>query len=547
MRRILLALTALTALTACGPKEPVVEAAPPTMRRLTEDQYRQVIADVFGEDLVIGGRFDPINRNNGLLAVGASSTAINGSAFERYDGLARSVASQVVDKANRDVLIPCKPADAAAADDACATKFFKNTGRLLYRRALTEAEVAQQVKLANVGATKLKDFYAGISSSLSAMLVRPEFLFITDSLEADPAQPGSFRLTPYAKAARISFLLWNTTPDDALLTAAEKGELNTASGLKKQVDRLIASPRLEIGTRAFFNDMLAFDAFENLQKDPVIYPAFGLSAAELAREQILRTIIDQTITKQGDYRDLFTTRKTVMAAPLGLVYRVPVPQPDGWVPFEFPQGDEHVGIQSLAGFVALFSHPGRSSATLRGKAVREILMCQKVPDPPSGVDFTLISDSHNPTYKTARQRLDAHSTDPTCAGCHRIMDPIGLTLEHFDGAGQYRDDENGAAIDTSGELDGVPYKDAAGLGAALAKNAAVPACVVKRLYGYGTGRVNGASEKPILTYLEERFAKEGYKLPELLRDIALTDAFYRVAPVADAPKSAAAPSEGGKS
>ncbi len=544
MRRILLALTALTALSACGPKEPVVEAAPPAMRRLTEEQYRQVIADVFGDDIVIGGRFDPINRSNGLLAVGASSTAINGSAFERYDGLARSVASQVTDRANRDVLVPCKPADAAAADDACATTFFKNTGRLLYRRALTDAELKTQVALANAGATKLKDFYVGLSSSLSAMLVRPEFLFVTDTLEADPSKAGAFRLTPYAKAARVSFLLWNTTPDDALLTAAEKGDLNSSSGLKKQVDRMIASPRLAVGMRAFFNDMLAFDAFENLQKDPVIYPAFGLSAVELAREQILTTIIDQTVTTQGDYRNLFTTRKTVMSAPLGLVYRVPVSQPDGWVPYEFPEGDEHVGIQSFAGFVALFSHPGRSSATLRGKAVREILMCQKVPDPPSGVDFTLISDSHNPVYKTARERLKAHSTDPTCAGCHRIMDPIGLTLEHFDGAGQFRDDENGAAIDTSGELDGVAYTDAAGLGAALAKNAAVPACLVKRLYGYGTGRISTSAEKPILTYLEERFAKEGYRVPELLRDIALSDAFYQVAPAADAPKTASL--EGGK-
>jgi hypothetical protein len=130
------------------------------------------------------------------------------------------------------------------------------------------------------------------------------------------------------------------------------------------------------------------------------------------------------------------------------------------------------------------------------------------------------------------------------------MDPIGLTLEHFDGAGQFRDDENGAAIDTSGELDGVPYKDAAGLGAALSKNAAVPACLVKRLYGYGTGRVNGTGEKPILTYLEERFAKEGYRIPELLREIAQSDAFYQVAPPKDA-KSASLPtqgsSEGGKS
>jgi hypothetical protein len=163
------------------------------------------------------------------------------------------------------------------------------------------------------------------------------------------------------------------------------------------------------------------------------------------------------------------------------------------------------------------------------------------------VDFTLVSDNHNPTYKTARQRLAAHSTDPTCAGCHRIMDPIGLTLEHFDGAGQWRDDENGAVIDTSGELDGTAYKDAAGLGTALAASPAVSACVVTRAYGYATGRQATPAEKPMLAYLEQKFAKDGYRVPDLLRAIVLSDGFYKVAPPADAPRTAAVSHEGGKS
>jgi hypothetical protein len=546
MRRFVVAVLAFAVLAGCGPTEPKTAGGPPAMRRLTEEQYRRIIADVFGEDIVIGGRFDPVNRSGGLLAIGASATAINGSAFERYDALARAIAAQVVAPDNRDVLIPCKPADPGAADDACAGTFFKETGRLLFRRPLTDAELALQVSIARDAAAKLNSFYAGMGAALAAMLVRPEFLFITDTREPDPTRPGQERLTATAKAARLSFLLWNTTPDDALLTAAEKGELHDRSGLARQVDRMIASPRFAGGVRAFFVDMLGFDAFENLQKDPVIYPAFGLAAANQAREQILRTIVDQTVIHPDDYRALFTTRKTVMSGPLGLVYRVPVSQPDGWVPYEFPAGDAHVGIQSLAGFVALFSHPGRSSATLRGKAIREILMCQKVPDPPANVDFTLVSDNHNPIYKTARQRLAAHSTDPTCAGCHRIMDPVGLSLENFDGAGQWRPDENGAAIDASGELDGVAYADAAGLGKALAASPAVSSCVVGRAYGYGTGRPLAPAEKPVLAYLEQRFAKSGYRIPALFREIALSEAFYAVTPP-DGAKTAADAVKDGRS
>ena len=522
------AIGAILALGGCGSAEPKSAGGPAVMRRLTEDQYRQVIADIFGSDIVIGGRFDPINRHNGLLAVGAGATAINGSAFDRYDALARAIAGQVFDSARREVLLPCRPANAAQPDDACARIFFTRTGRLLYRRPLTEKEIAAQVKLANLATQTVGDFYTGMSASLSAMLVAPDFLFITDTTQPDPMHPGSLRLTAFAKAARLSFLLWNTTPDDALLTAAERGSLDTKQGIERQANRMLASARLETGVRAFFSDMIGFDAFETLQKDSVIYPAFGLSTANDAEEQTLRTITDLLVTHKGDYRDLFVTRRTFMTGYLGLVYRVPVAAPDSWVPYEFPAGDQHVGIQSQISFVALHSHPGRSSATLRGKAVREILLCQKVPDPPSGVDFTLVSDSANPIYKTARQRLGAHATNPTCAGCHKLMDPIGLTMETFDGAGQWRTRENGQPIDTRGELDGVKYADAAGLGRALHDSAAATSCLVSRLHDYAIGRAATKGEKPWLGYLEKSFAEEGYRLPELLRQIAVSDSFYAV-------------------
>ncbi len=526
-RRVVLFLTALLTLSACGPQEPESLGGPPLMRRLTEDQYRRIVADVFGPDIVIGGRFAPLTRTDGLLALGASASIINSSSYELYDNLARAIAAQVVDSAHRDWLVPCKPGVEDGPDTACAAQFFKQTGRLLYRRHLTDDELKLQVELAALGAKELKSFYNGLAASLSAMLVAPEFLFINDTTEKDEKASGGVRLTAYAKASRLSFFLWNTSPDHSLLTAAEKGELNDSAGIAKQVARLMASPRIEDGTRAFFNDMLAFETFDTLQKDAVIYPAFGLATVKDAREQILRTIVDHLLVQKADYRGLFTTRKTFMSAPLGMVYRAPADDPDGWAAYEFPDGDQHVGIQSFVGFVSLHSHPGRSSATLRGKAVRETLMCQKVPDPPANVDFTLVSDSANPIYKTARERLAAHSTEPSCAGCHKLMDPIGLTLENFDGAGQWRKTENGIAINTGGALDGVAYDDAVGLGKALAANPSVPSCLVNRLVNYATGRT---ADRKWLAYLEQKFSDDKYRLPDLLQRIARSDVFYAVTP-----------------
>src|SRR5262249_6593 len=153
-----------------------------------------------------------------------------------------------------------------------------------------------------------------------------------------------------------------------------------------------------------------------------------------------------------------------------------------WVPYEFPPGDPHVGILTHASFLSLHSHPGRTSPTLRGRAIREILMCQKVPDPPGNVDFTLVNQTDNQVHKTARARLAAHATEAMCAGCHKITDPVGLGLENFDSGSDYRSAENGAAIDASGTLDGMRFTNAGELGKALHDSKQVPACLVRNFF-----------------------------------------------------------------
>ncbi len=526
------AVVVAVTLGACGPTEPKVTGGSPDLRRLTEEQYANIVADVFGEQIVIAGHFDPILRTDGLYALGARSARITPSGFEQYYELAASVASQVTNAENRDELIPCKPAQATAADDACAKEFFSKVGRVLYRRPLTERELATPVKAANDFAVETHDFYEGIAEGLAGMMTTPEFVFIADTTEK--AADGQLKLTNYAKASRLSFLLWNTTPDDQLLTAAEKGELDKSSGLKREVDRMIASPRVDRGLRAFLKDFLDFPKFDTLEKDPVIYPVYGLRTTEDAKEQILRTAVDHLLVNNGDYREMFTTRKTFMTPSLARIYHVPVKHPDGgWSAFEFPEGDTRAGLLTQIGFVAANAHPGRSSPTLRGRAIRELLLCQKVPDPPGDVDFSLFNDPNSPS-KTARQRLIAHATAPACAGCHKVTDPIGLALEQFDGAGEFRTTENDVLIDTTGNLDGVEYKDAASLGKAMAGSEAVPSCFVNRLAAYAVGRTPSREDSPVITYLEKSFASDGYKVPDLLRTIALSDFLFAVSPAKDA-------------
>ena len=528
--RHLLAVIAALTLVGCGPGEPQSSGGPPQVRRLTEAQYRNVIADLFGNDIKVVGHFDPLNRTDGLLEIGASRAAITSSAFEQYDSIARSIAAQVIDDDHRDILVPCSPAAETAPDPACARQFFEKIGPLLYRRPVEDRTIKAVVEIANESAKTVGNFYTGLGSGLAGMLETPEFLFVADTTEADPDHAGQRRLDSYARASRLSFLLWDTMPDAALLAAAKTGELNSRRGLKQQVDRMLESPRLTGGVRAFFSDMLGFDTFDTLAKDPIIYPAFVQSVADDAQEQTLRTITNLLVAKRSDYRDIFTTRETVMSGPLGLLYDVPVTEPDNWVAYTFRDDDPRAGILTQLSFVALHSHPGRSSPTLRGKAVREIFLCQKVPDPPGNVNFSLVQDTKNPNYKTARQRLTAHRSAPTCAGCHKIMDPMGLALENFDGAGQYRTAENDTQIDASGEVDGVKFQGATEMGKVLHDNPAATSCLVSRLYGYATGRPPTAGEKDWMKYLQAGFAEHGYRIPDLMRLIATSDAFYAVAP-----------------
>ncbi len=530
MNKRFAALAALGALTlaGCGPSEPKTAGTPVSAQRLSAAQYRQMVSDIFAPDIKLGGRFEPGMRKNGLLAVGASSVAMSPSGFEQYDNMARTVAGQVVDAKHRDALIPCKPADAKKPDQACATASIGKYARLLFRRPPADKEIAGPVALAGQAADAKGDFYAGLSYGLAELLDSPSFIFRKDVAETDPSDKTKLRLTGYSKASRLSFFLWNAAPDEELLRAAETGELDSKSGLDKQIDRMLASPRLENGVRAFFIDFLDFDQFDALAKDAAIYPVFSQKVAHDAQEQTLRTAVDLLVNRKGDYRDLFTTRKTFLTRNLGVVYKVAVTSEKDWDAYEFPADDPHAGILTQLSFTELHAHPGRSSSTLRGKAVREILLCQVVPSPPANVNFTVVQDTNNPNFKTARDRLTAHRTEATCAGCHKIMDPIGLGLENFDGAGQFRSDENGAPIDASGEIDGIKFTDAASLGQAIHDNPATTACLANSLYRYAASRDFDPSEREWQTWLGKKFADDGYRLPDLMKTIATSDAFFAV-------------------
>ena len=507
-------------------EEPAVEPGPLAMRRLTAAQYKQSIKDVLGESIKVAGRIEPDNRMSGLFGVGASSVSVTPSGFEGYETIARSVAEQAFDADRRERTVPCDPQSGAAPDDACAREVIRTLGRRLFRRPLENDEIESRVTIARGAAAVLDDFFVGLEFALTSLLVAPDFLFRIERAETDPDDPSRQRYTSLTMGPRLSYLLWNTTPDEELLTAAENGDLVDDVALRAQIERMLSSPRLEAGIRAFFSDWFTFDVIDDglLRKDAELFPAYNQELADDAKEQTLLTVIDHLVTRDLDYRDLFTTRDTFLSRALGVVYQVPVGIQDGFEPFSFPRESPRAGILSHVSLMALYSHPGQSSATLRGKFVREVLLCQDVPPPPGDIDFSITGQSDVP-LNTARERLEVHQTNDACSGSHALMDPVGFGLENFDSIGIFREQENGVTIDPSGELDGIPFEDPPSLGQALHDHPNLAPCFVNSFYRHAMGRDTLAAETEFTQYLWDSFKASRYRLVDLLLTIVSSEPF----------------------
>jgi hypothetical protein len=517
---LILAICGGAAALAAATAEPYVVS----MRRLTEQEYRNSIADIFGKEIEVRGSFEPTKRSNGLEAISTGLLSVTPVGFESFNKMADDIAAQVTAEKYRGKL-PCAPQDPKVPDDACAGKILGNYGLLLFRRPLTSAELDNRVGLSRHMTERTNDFYAGLRYGLSMLLQLPDFIFRSET--AVPSADGKRgTLDSYSRATRLSFLMWNTTPDAELLRAAAQGELNTSEGLAKQVDRLMASPRLDAGVRAFFDDMLELDTFDTVSKDSLLYPKWGSGMATSAREETLRTVVDLALHEDGDIRDLMTTRKTYIDRRLAVLYRVPFAFSGEWVKYEFPADSGRSGILTQISMLSMFSHPGRSSPTKRGVALLDIFLCSPTPEPPNDVDFSVVNDAKS--AKSLRERLLAHATNRTCAACHVRSDPIGLSLEGFDTIGGYRPTENGETIDVSAVIQGHSFSGAQGLGQYIHDSPQYPACVARKIFSYSRGvRSNSVSD---FQDAYQSFQNSGFRLRALLKSMSLSDSFYAAAP-----------------
>lgn len=537
-----LSLACLVAVAACSSDAP--EPLPPLdspdvspaehkLPRLTEVQYRNAVSDIFGSEIVVPARLEPDTPIEGMVAIGSSRTSISALGVERFESAAYQIAEQVMEPgATRDRLVPCSPV--GVTDDACARSVITTLGRRIWRRPLVTEEIDALTSLVNTAATRLGDFYDGLEFAIAALLQSPNFLFRSELGEPDPFNPDRLRYNNYEMASRLSFFVWNTTPDDELLDAAERGELIGDDGLRAQADRLLQSDRARAGVRAFFTDMFRLDELDHLSKDPTVFVHMSEEVGPAAREETLRLIENLIFDLKGDYRELFTTKRTFIDRRLAAIYETRAPAREGFAETVWAQEEPRAGILTHISILALNSHPVASSATLRGKFIRRTLLCGVILPPPTDLNTAIPEPS--PEARTMRERLIAHQEDEFCATCHKAMDPIGYGLEQYDALGRYRILDNGAVIDPSGDIDGEVFSGPIALGQAIAEHPNVPRCLVKHMYRYASSREDEPGERDLIDYMTEKFARADYRVLDLMVDVAMSEGFRVAVKAKNPPK-----------
>jgi hypothetical protein len=251
-------------------------------------------------------------------------------------------------------------------------------------------------------------------------------------------------------------------------------------------------------------------------------PDLGASA----REETLLGIEAMVFDEDGDFRDLLTTERAFVDRRLAALYGVAAATPEGFGEVYLPAELGRRGLLGQASFLMLQSHATSSSATKRGMFVRKTLLCQDIPAPPADVDTSI--PEADATSPTLRERLQTHLTDPYCASCHRLTDPIGLGFENFDGIGKWRLTENGATIDASGDLDGVAFANAWEMAEVVHDSPQLGPCFTRHVYRYSVGRLEAGDEQALLGWLNEGFAGTGYSFRELLVDTVLSPGYRNV-------------------
>lgn len=558
--------------------------APNVIRRLTRMEYENTIRELIGVDVAaLVSSFPPEEEVNGFDNQ-SKSLQVSALHVEQYLKAAEELANLVFER--MDELSPCIPMNEEA--ERCVETFIEHFGSRAWRRPLTETESAQFMELYRLGVEgahqdlqseeahvlgEINPIKDGVTLMITALLQSPHFLYRVErgreqltvysspDGEAGRVEGVILSLSDYEVASRLSYLLWRSMPDDILFEAAAAGELRDPDQRLAQAERMLLDPRASDGLWSFFEQWLAIDEVEDISKDNTVFPSYETELNHLMESEI-RLFIEDVVFAQKDMRRLFDSPVSFMNNQLAKHYaaggegaKLPESrwrESKEWALntenglsddaraeqlSQLPLGESfqevklnperRSGLLTRGAVLSLTTKPNMGDPVHRGLYIRERLLCTPLPPPPP--DIVVVAPDPDPTL-TTREQFAIHSSEPSCAGCHSLVDPLGFGYERFDPVGRFRETENGKSIDDQGEvirtldIDG-PYEGSAELASKLATSEQVQRCIVLNVLRFAQGRSETPAEICDVDQVYQRYSESGYDFMILLREVINSPSF----------------------
>lgn len=519
----------ILAAVACGDNIAAVGPAP--LRRLSNLEYRYALADLFP---TVAVELPPLPADTAVAGFENEVQAQQPSDLRiaRFEEVAVLYASAATkDDAAVRLLTGCASWTTPSEAAACGAQFVRTMGAKLFRRPLTVDEEDRLLRKLTAWSMSV-DFAGAVQLSLSAMLQAPQFLYRPEPQLALDGSVGAIApVEPYAMASRLSFFLWESVPDDELLAAAARGELQTVASIREQATRMLADPRAARLIWDFHRQWLALDRILNDEHDyrtPEIDDAWTANTKNsMLRESQL--FVENSFLRVGSFADLLSSRTAWVNADMARIYGVPAPATaDAWTETDLP-AEQRAGLLTRAAFLAGTSHRGGTSPPVRGNAIMLHMLCRLPAPPPPDADLSMPVQDPRIGPQTNRELFADRTATPACQQCHRALNGIGFGFENYNAAGRFVTQEHGLTIDAASRLFGTDV-DGAFVGAiefseAMQRSREVYNCASQQWLRYALGRAATDDEAGLIGELTDQFMTSKGDIRQLLLAIVTANTF----------------------
>lgn len=495
------------------------------IRRLNKEEYGNTLRDLLGADPKVADELPDEVFGAGYL------NSLSPLLMEQFLMTANEVLNRVLAPEGKPPTATQKRlfgiAPKAGADNrGAALKVITSLTRQAYRRPASESELAVLMQVFDLGIANKRSYADSLRLVLKGILVSPQFLFITPITEPEAGQ-AIIPLDDYQLASRLSYLLWATMPDAELGALADAGKLHEPEVLNAQVRRLLADPRSRALFDGFGAQWLGLEKLAGMTFDAAKFPQMTGDMRKAMYEEA-RLFFENIVRENRSIVEFIDSDYTFLNGTLATVYGLEKEVKGPEMRKVKLSNPNRGGILGMPGILATTSFPNRTSPVNRGVWVLEQVLGEHVPPPPPDVPTLEKQDKTRIEHLTLRQRTELHTTNPTCANCHKILDPIGFGLENFDAIGRWRDqDDSGGPIDAAGELPGDKRFSSPKELKQIIATRTDELCrnLTERLLAYGLGRQLEGYDEIVVDQLTEAIAKDGYRMQTLITRIVTSYPF----------------------